>query len=238
MRPMFKYYGSKWNLAQHYGPPRKNLVIEPFAGSACYSLYWNCRNVKLYDIDDEMCAIWDFLINCSENDIKDQPDWIESIEQLESMPVDIQRLVRRWIWHLPTTEGRISLGSYTRNKAIGRSQWGAIWSPISKERIIKQKPHIKNWTIEKLSYENIPNINAHWHIDHPYDSKAGRAYRHSNINYKHLAEWCRSRQGSVDVCEMEGANWMDFKPLRKILNTARRKYTEVVWSSDNLGRLI
>ena len=52
-KPMFNFFGSKWNLAQYYGPPRRDMVIEPFAGSACYSLYWNCRNVLLADISPE-----------------------------------------------------------------------------------------------------------------------------------------------------------------------------------------
>ena len=99
MRPFFKYYGSKWNGAKHYGPPKYELVIEPFAGSACYATYWEVPHVKLYDISDEVCAVWDYLINCSEQDIKDLPDWIEGREHLLGLPYAPQRLIARWIWH-------------------------------------------------------------------------------------------------------------------------------------------
>lgn len=230
MRPFYKYYGSKYILAKQYGSPRHDLVIEPFAGSACYSLYYNCRNVRLYDIDDEICEIWNYLINCSEQDIKSLPDWIESIEHLNTILQPAQQLIRRWLWCAPTANGRRKL-SKRYHISKDRGDWNSIWSTAVKRRILQQKPLIANWTIDKCSYEHIPNVEAHWHIDPPYNSKAGQAYRHNSrdINFTHLAEWCKSRNGTVDVCEMEGADWLPFTTLCSVINTRRRKYTEVVW---------
>ena len=54
MKPMFSYFGSKYKLAKHYGAPRFDTVIEPFAGSAAYSLYWEPKNVILYDANPEI----------------------------------------------------------------------------------------------------------------------------------------------------------------------------------------
>lgn len=38
MKPFFPYMGSKWLLAPKYGAPRHPTTIEPFAGSAAYSV--------------------------------------------------------------------------------------------------------------------------------------------------------------------------------------------------------
>lgn len=35
---MFSYYGSKSKIVNYYPPPKENIIIEPFAGSARYSL--------------------------------------------------------------------------------------------------------------------------------------------------------------------------------------------------------
>jgi hypothetical protein len=40
MQPFFLYYGGKSRLAEKLGPPQRNHVIEPFAGSAGYSCFW------------------------------------------------------------------------------------------------------------------------------------------------------------------------------------------------------
>jgi hypothetical protein len=38
VRPFFSFFGSKWRVAPHYPAPERDLIIEPFAGSAGYSL--------------------------------------------------------------------------------------------------------------------------------------------------------------------------------------------------------
>jgi site-specific DNA-adenine methylase len=40
MHAFFSYYGGKWKLAERYGPPQQDHVVESFAGSAGYSCYW------------------------------------------------------------------------------------------------------------------------------------------------------------------------------------------------------
>jgi hypothetical protein len=39
LRPFFSYYGAKWGLGRHYSAPAHWTVVEPFAGSAGYSLF-------------------------------------------------------------------------------------------------------------------------------------------------------------------------------------------------------
>lgn len=246
MRPMFRYFGSKWQMAKHYGRPRRDLVIEPFAGSACYSTYWSWPNVKLYDINEEVCLIWDYLINCSENDIRRLPDWIERCSQLFEYSYPEERLMARWVWYgLNKTTPRFShLTSYSKfrkamlqggDEAQTIRNGATFWCPAVKNRIIKQKKWIKNWTIDCCSYNKVPNLNGHWHIDPPYVQKPGQSsskYHTQDIDYVHLAEWSKSRDDAVDVCEEHGARWLPFQPIRRNMNLKNRHYIEVVWRKD------
>ena len=51
MRPMFSYYGSKWRVAPRYSPPVEDTIVEPFAGSATYSLLYPGKKVLLNDLN-------------------------------------------------------------------------------------------------------------------------------------------------------------------------------------------
>ena len=240
MKPFFSYYGSKWLGAKHYGPPRRNLVIEPFAGSAGYSVYWDCENVRLYDASEDICHAWDWLINCSEDDIRNIPAPIRSNEEYQALPNGPRQVV---FWKVKYADTRIRNElvkwylTYTttgeRTGALkGNNTW-VFWDENHREKIIKQKPLIKNWTVENLHYKDIPLEEAHWHVDPPYQGKPGRAYVHSDIDYAHLAEWCRSLPGSVDVCENEGADWLPFESLYSMPTSNRRKFShEVLWRND------
>jgi hypothetical protein len=65
MRPMFPYYGSKWNIARHYPPPGEGLVVEPFAGGAGYASFYGARRALLIDKDPIIAGLWRYLIGVS-----------------------------------------------------------------------------------------------------------------------------------------------------------------------------
>ena len=239
MRAFFHYFGSKMRLAKHYGPPRSHVVIEPFAGSAGYSVYWGARTAHLYDIDDTICDLWDWLIRGSVQDLLDLPDVIKDQEHLEALPYHGQLLIRRWFVNRPRIHGKMPLAYYHRR--ITGADYDSphyrpnpnVWSRRVKYRVAEQKEQIKCWTIDKLSYTDIPNSYGHWHSDPPYSSKSGKAYTCNNesIDFAHLAEWCKSRQGEVDVCEMDDADWLPFRPFRQATNGGGDRYREVLWSN-------
>lgn len=54
MRPFFSYYGAKYTVAKYAGAPRRDLVIEPFAGSAAYATRYAPRRAALYDINPDI----------------------------------------------------------------------------------------------------------------------------------------------------------------------------------------
>ena len=240
MRAFFNYYGTKMRIAKHYGPPRDNIVIEPFAGSAGYSVYWGVRTAYLYDVDETICDLWDWLINCEEQDVLDLPDVIRDQDHLDSLPYYGQLLIKRWFVSTARINRKMPIAYYHRR--ISGEERGTrnyrpnpnVWSRRTKYRIVEQKPFIANWTIDQLSYERIPDLHGHWHVDPPYSSKSGSAYVHnnSNIDFAHLAEWCKARSGEIDVCEMDDADWLPFRLLRQATNSGGKQYREVLWSNQ------
>lgn len=220
MKPFFSYYGAKYTVAKHAGPPRHALVIEPFAGSAAYSTRWECKQVKLYDVSPKICDLWDFLIHCSARDVGDIPDTFESFDEVEGLSGGAQMLVRFWIAKgRAEPSGTISPWYVQYRNATDCRVWG----PAVKARIINQKAAIEKWTIDCLPYWKIPLEEAHWHVDPPYNNKAGSRYPHSQIDYPHLANWCKALPGTADVFENEGADWLPFDPLCSIVTSRGRR---------------
>lgn len=88
-----------------------------------------------------------------------------------------------------------------------------MWGERVRERIAGQVDKIKHWALYETSYEHLPNFEATWFVDPPYE-QMGKYYKHgaSGIDFAHLGTWCRERQGQTIVCEAEGASWLPFKP--------------------------
>ena len=230
LRPFFSYYGAKWTGAKHYGAPRREVVIEPFAGSACYSTRWASSRVRLYDVSLDICDLWDFLIHSSESDILDIPDSFEDIGEILSLPRGAQLLVRFWVAKGRAEPSNVISPWYFKWRSDHSCR---VWGAAVKRRIVEQKPFIKNWTIDQCSWEKIPLIDAHWHVDPPYNNAPGKRYPNSDVDFELLSDWCRNLPGAVDVCENEGADWLPFSPLYKVVSTRGRrdghKSKESVW---------
>lgn len=91
---------------------------------------------------------------------------------------------------------------------------------------------IRHWKFECKSFELIDNQKATWFIDPPYQF-GGEVYVESNkkIDFGILAEWSKSREGQVIVCENTKADWMNFKPMKSFKGSVRMT-TEAIWSND------
>lgn len=229
-RPFFSYYGAKWTSARHYGPPRHGLVIEPFAGSACYSIYWAAPRVRLYDVSPDICDLWDFLIGSSCADIAALPDTFEHADEFLNLPRGPRLLCGFWV-----SKGRAE-PSGTLSPwyfAYRGGQDCRVWGSAVKARIIRQKPLLAGWSVDCLPWDKVPVETAHWHIDPPYDNAAGRRYPHGNVDFPALARWCRSLPGAVDVCENVGAAWLPFTPSHSIVSSRGRRdgrrSAEAIW---------
>ena len=237
-------------MAKHYGPPRNKLVIEPFAGAAGYSTYWQHPQVKLYDIELEIVELWDYLIYCSDKDIMKLPDWIESVDQVLELPfLAEQTLITSWLSYgkrqqlketssLKVYKAFVDYvrdgGPYPFKSSPRGLGLHAMWSPGIKERIIRQKKYIKNWTVDLLDYRSVPNVDAHWFVDPPYQSQMKAYNKDHKIDFLALGIWCNLRNGQVDVCEQEGADWLTFRPLYRNITHKRKRYTEMRWTKDRV----
>ena len=100
-----------------------------------------------------------------------------------------------------------------------------------KIRIAESIHKIKHWKVIQGSFEDIPNQNATWYVDPPYQF-GGEYYRESNkkIDFEKLGKWCESRKGQVIVCENTKADWMDFKPMIQFTGSVHTT-TEAIWSN-------
>jgi len=235
MRPFFSYYGAKFTVAKHLGAPRCDTVIEPFAGSACYSTRWAAKTVKLYDVSEDICDLWDFLIHCNVRDIEAIPDTFRHKDEFLNLPRPDRLLCAFWV-----SKGRAE-PSGTLSPwyfQYSGSHDCRVWGPAVKARIIAQKPQIKGWRVDCLPWHKVPLEDAHWHVDPPYANAAGRRYPSSDVNYPALAEWCRGLPGHVDVCENTGADWLPFRHLHSVVSSRGRRdgslSEEAVWRSTDV----
>jgi site-specific DNA-adenine methylase len=230
LKPFFPYFGSKHRLSKRYKEPSKDLLIEPFAGSACYSLHYSHKQVRLYDKYDVICGIWDYLINASEREILDLP-LIDFDKTLGDYTVCQEA---RWLigYFLADARGIPSIKHTSRsiNKIRENENAKNRWTDSKKNQIASQLQYIRHWTIEKKSYEQIENEDCTWFIDPPYQ-QAGKNYKESakNIDFEHLGIWCKSRIGEVIVCENYGASWLPFENFASLRNIQNKETFEVVY---------
>lgn len=226
VHPFFSYYGSKWSSALNYPRPKYKTIIEPFAGSAGYSLRRPHLNVILYDVDNKVVGVWDYLIHATEADVLSLPSKVECVDDL-AICQEAKWLIGFWLNQGASSPCRVP-SSRMRN-GLRPNAW---WENGLKKRIARQQRRIRHWKVVQGSYEETGDVEGTWFIDPPY-IVAGRHYRHRISDYQKLSKWCSSRRGQVIVCEQMGAGWLPFQYLYRI-NTndggGRVGYSdEVVW---------
>ena len=101
-----------------------------------------------------------------------------------------------------------------------------------KINIANNQYKVRHWEIINGDYTCLQNVKATYFIDPPYEY-GGIYYRmnSSKIDYPILAEWCKSRNGQVIVCENTKADWLDFKTL-VTMNGQLHKTTEAIWIKE------
>ena len=220
LRPFFHFYGGKWRAAPHYPPPKYGTIVEPFAGSAGYSMRYPDRRVILVERDPKIAATWRYLLSASPAEILALPD-IGMDQTVDDLDVcDAARYLIGWRLNAATSQPRKTPGAWMRS----RSRPGNFWGPKIRHLIASQLPRIKHWTlIEGDCMQVAPGIEATWFVDPPYE-KAGKHYKFGSegIDFAALGLWCRARQGQTIVCENVGADWLPFRPWRDILATPKK----------------
>jgi len=210
MRPFFCYYGGKYRSAPRYPKPDHGTIVEPFAGGAGYATRYHDRKVVLVEKDPLVAALWRYLVAVPSSEIRAIGDvpMDGTVDDLGPVCQEARHLVGFWL-NKGSAQPKQSPSSFMRSGIRPNSFWG----PVIRERIARQVERIRHWQVIEGDYAQAPNIKATWFIDPPYSGSAGRYYKHNNVDYWWLGNWCRSRMGQVIVCENEGADWLPFEPF-------------------------
>jgi site-specific DNA-adenine methylase len=231
LKPFFSFYGGKWrNTPKYYPAPYHSSIIEPFSGSAGYSLRYPNLDITLIDKDTKISSLWDYLIRVSSSEILKLPD-IKNHQTVDDLKI--------------SPEAKILLGFWLNRGAPGPrkrpSSWmlkgnrpGSFWGGRVRNIIAKQVNEIRHWKIIDSSYDLADTQGVHtWFIDPPYFN-AGKHYvcGSEDIDYEALGNWCKSRLGQVIVCENVGAKWLPFKEIGNIKTTRPGKRSrEAMWEN-------
>ena len=211
MKPFFTYFGGKYRASPRYPAPIHNVIIEPFAGAAGYSVRHGAnRPVVLVEKNDKVAALWKWLIEADPSTILHLPSsGFNHVDELD-VPEEAKHLIGFW------------LNKGTSHPCKTPSRWmrdglrpNSFWGETIRERIASQVPLIKSWTVIHGDFSKSPEIEATWYIDPPYQLLPTQYSTRFN-EYPRLAEWCMNRYGQLIVCEGEGADWLPFEPFAKI----------------------
>ena len=223
---MFSYYGSKSKIINYYPVPKFPIIIEPFCGSARYSLKYYEKECWLNDSYKVISDVWEWIINATSSQINKIPilkrgDDLRLVEGIDEK----LRLLMGFIVNSGVEKPRNIVTQWREEKQEFKRHIKKLQNYCGK---------LKHWKVTNIDYNNLPDIEATWYIDPPYQEinvSKKQAYVHNKINYNELAEWCKSRKGQVIVCENSYAKWLPFIPLKE-MHGQRHKTTEVIWTND------
>lgn len=221
---MFGYYGSKKSIIDFYPPPLFDKVIEPFAGAAAYSMKYWYKDVTIVEKYEVLADIWLWLQKCSIQDINKLPHKLTMSDNLDNINFDCIEAKNLMGFVIAK-----SCQSPRKAPSARATTYRPNTINFTLNYIKKHLENIKHWNIVKGCYKDIPDQEATWFIDPPYQH-GGYVYVENKIDYNHLRRWSKSRKGQIIVCENTKANWMDFKPMLT-MNGSTRKTTEAIWSN-------
>jgi hypothetical protein len=227
LKPFFSYYGGKWRVGLKYPEPVYGEIVEPFAGSAGYSMRYYDRDVLLCDLNPVVSGLWEYLIKVKEEEVMGLPLEIDHVDNL------VVCEEARWLIGFWLNKGGVSPKKSPSKWMRSGMNVSSHWGEAIRFRIASQLKYIRHWRVVKGSYEDLENREAVWFVDPPYVGRAGQEYRYKFSEYDKLGEWCRGRLGQVIVCEQSGADWLPFEPFMSIKalegRHGRGRSEEVVW---------
>lgn len=231
---MFSYYGGKSKVIYYYPKPKFNLIFEPFAGSACYSYNYGLnKEVWLNDSYDVIYKVWKYILNATPEQINKLPDIKRGDDIRKLNLTEEERYLLGFCCSNGVSRPTNIVTTYADKTAFPKDH--PSWRPsttwqLTRRRILDKLPAIKNWKITNLDYKELPDIEATWIIDSPYQF-GGQYYIKNEINYEELADWCKSRKGQVIVSENTKANWLPFRPLKE-MRGQKYKTVEAIWTNN------
>jgi hypothetical protein len=184
-------------------------VIEPFCGGASYSIVHEPKRVRLYDKAPDIVACWNYLINADPADILALPcENLQVGQDLAKLdcPFGAQVLIRLWQ----------RIGRNDCNTVSGWNNTPGNWCAGTRAYIAESVTKIRHWTCECASYDAVPNTDATWFCDPPYQGQRTgyrREFGPAMLDYTDLGDWAGTRDGLVIVCEDAAAGWLPFRAV-------------------------
>lgn len=222
---MWSYYGAKTNIISLYPKPKYHKIIEPFAGTARYSLKYFENDITIVDKYKVVVDIWRYLQQCSIQDIRSLPHHFKPNQPLSDFTFDCDG-ARNLIGFL------IGFGMERPRKTASSKRMTERPNHINQalNKIEQNLFKIKHWNILEGTYDDLENKEATWFIDPPYQF-GGHPYPESNkkIDFCDLSNFCKSRIGQVLVCENSKATWLNFKPFAQQKTRMKHWQKEVIW---------
>ncbi len=214
---MFYYYGRKKQIAKHYPSPTHDVIVEPFAGAAAYSLHgdhWRER-VVLVEKDQRVAAIWRWLIE------EATPAKIAALPTLRVGEKSSEFL------HIVHAATKMAFKYKTiKVTPVLERNW-----EISKRVMAANVHKVKHWELLIGDYTIAPDIEATWFIDPPYRDAPGEGYAHgsADLDYIALSKWVGARQGQLICCEGSNGDYLPFQQLLTLPGVAGKLSMEKMY---------
>jgi len=212
---VFSYYGAKTKIITKYPAPQFTRIVEPFAGSARYALHYWDREVLLYETFHKVFAIWEYLIEASQQDILDLPDLKigDDIRNFRSLSD-----AERWLIGYQLQRGNARPGCLVN----ARCRWNT-----DKIRIASEVHKVKHWKVFHQDGLIEPWGNATYFVDPPYTVQK-HGYTHGTVNYEEIAKRVEKENGQFIVCGNSDDKWLPFKAL-SAMHGIKKTHLECMW---------
>ena len=216
---MFYYFGRKSRVAHKYPRPRFETVIEPFAGSAAFSLHWKPSKAFLIDRDQRVVDLWHRLIGMG----------VEGLKAAEPPKIGSESTD---FWHFVSIASKTSS---TISKMTVSEYSNRGWE-FGRKIALRELETAKGFDYVQGDYTDAPDIEATWFIDPPYQyPRQGYKFGRLQMDFDRLRDWVMTRRGQVIVCEQAGADWLPFEPFCTQQTTQATPTKEVIWTRTHWG---
>lgn len=224
---MFGYFGTKRRLAPTYPVPTHELIVEPFAGAAAYSMLHAHHEVLLIDADPNVISVWHYLQAATPAELELLPDLEGNADDGYRYPITDCEDPRYWLM-------RWSAGNqHNSSPNVPGSRMAAVW-PTVRARLGRNVHRVRHWDIRLGTYTDAPDVAATWYIDPPYQHFGGSGnYTVSAdlLDFTELGQWCMARRGQLIVTEQEPADWLPFEVHTANLNAGGDLVTELIYTN-------